>query len=65
VKCLGDNFNGACPECFDYATCGTRLVMTDVHRAVSAVVDTVSLADMNERSDFERQRLSSQLDFSI
>lgn len=65
VQCLADNFSGACPECSDYATCGTRLVMADVHKAVSSVVDTVTLADMLERSEFERQRLSKQLDFSI
>jgi len=65
VQCLADNFSGACPECSDYATCSTRLVMSDVHKAVTAVVDTVTLADMLQRSEFERQRLSQQLDFSI
>jgi DNA-binding IscR family transcriptional regulator len=39
--------------------------MADVHNAVSSVLDTVTLADMLERSEFERQRLSKQLDFSI
>jgi Rrf2 family protein len=65
VQCLSNNSSGACPECSDYATCGTRLVMADVHKAVSSIVDTVTLADMLERSEFERQRLSKQLDFSI
>src|SRR5512138_3688325 len=65
VQCLSENSSGACPECSDYATCGTRLVMSDVHKAVSAILDTVTLADMIERSEFERQRLSKQLDFSI
>jgi Rrf2 family protein len=65
VQCLTENASGACPECFDAATCGTRLVMADVHKAVSAIIDTVTLADMVERSEFERQKLSSQLDFTI
>jgi len=47
------------------ATCATRLVMADVQKAVSAIIDTVTLADMIERSEFARQRLSKQLDFSI
>ena len=65
VQCLAENSPGACPECSDHATCGTRLIMADVHKAVSAVVDTVTLADMLERSEFERQKLSRHLDFSI
>jgi len=65
VQCLSENASGACPECQDAATCATRLVMADVQKAVSAIIDTVTLADMIERSEFERQRLSKQLDFSI
>ena len=65
VQCLSENASGACPECQDLATCATRLVMGDVQKAVSSIVDSVTLADMIERSDFERQRLSRQLDFSI
>ena len=65
VQCLSENASGACPECHDFATCATRLVMADVQKAVSAIVDTVTLADMIERSEFERQRLSQQLDFTI
>lgn len=65
VQCLTENASGACPECQDFATCATRLVMSDVQKAVSAIVDSVTLAEMIERSEFERQRLSRQLDFSI
>jgi len=65
VQCLAENAAGACPECQDMATCATRLVMADVQKAVSAIIDTVTLADMIERSEFARQRLSKQLDFSI
>lgn len=65
VQCLSKNSTGACPECQEIATCATRLVMADVQKAVSAIIDNVTLADMIERSEFERQRLSKQLDFSI
>lgn len=65
VQCLSDNATGACPECHDLATCATRLVMADVQKSVSVVIDNVTLADMIERSEFERQRLSKQVDFSI
>jgi Rrf2 family protein len=65
VQCLSENASGSCPECSDLATCATRLVMADVQKAVSAIVDNVTLADMLERTEFERQRLSMQVDFSI
>jgi Rrf2 family protein len=65
VQCLSESTSGPCPECHDVATCATRLVMSDVYVAVTNVIDRVTLADMIERSEFERQRLSRQLDFSI
>lgn len=65
VQCLSETSSGTCPECSDAATCATRLVMADVQKAVSSVIDTVTLADMIERSEFERQRLSQQMDFTI
>jgi hypothetical protein len=39
--------------------------MADVHVAISSVLDTVTLADMLERSEFERQKRSQLLDFAI
>lgn len=65
VQCLSEQTQGGCPECSDKATCGIRLVMADVQRALTSVLDTVTLADMLERSEFERQKLSQQLDYSI
>lgn len=65
VQCLGEQTQGSCPECTDKATCGIRLVMADVQQAVASVVDTVTLAEMLERSAFERQKLSRHLDYSI
>jgi Rrf2 family protein len=65
VQCLSEQSQSPCPECSDKPTCGIRLVMVDVQRALASVLDTVTLADMLERSEFERQRLSQQLDYSI
>jgi len=65
VQCLGSSSSPACPECSDKATCGTRLVMSEVHDAVTAILDSVTLADMLQRSEFERQKLSQQIDFAI
>lgn len=65
VPCLSETSSGTCPECSDAATCATRLVMADVQKAVASIIDTVTLADMIERSEFERQKLSQQLDYAI
>jgi Rrf2 family protein len=65
VQCLSPASTGPCPECVDGPTCGTRLVMADVQKAVSSVIDTVTLADMVERSEFERQKLLQQMDYAI
>lgn len=65
VQCLTDQSLGTCPECGDKATCGIRLVMADAQQALASVYDAVTLADMIERSDFERQKLSQQLDYAI
>jgi DNA-binding IscR family transcriptional regulator len=65
VQCLGASPGDACPECTDKKTCGIRLVMTDVQEAMSSVLDKVTLADMLQRSEFERQKLSQQLDYAI
>lgn len=65
VQCLTEQSQGGCPECADRDTCGIRLVMVDVQLALTSVLDTVTLADMLERSEFERQRLSQQLDYTI
>jgi len=65
VQCLSDPTSDACPECSDKPTCGTRLIMSDVYAAVTSILDSVTLADMLQRSEFERQKLTQQLDFSI
>jgi Rrf2 family protein len=65
VPCLGDTSAVKCTECADMGTCGTRLVMSDVKRAVSSVLDRTTLADMIERSDIERRKSLKLLDYAI
>lgn len=65
VPCLSGNFSGSCPECMDGEACSIRLVMADVQQAVSSIIDTVTLSDMIQRSEFERQRRAGQPDFTI
>jgi Rrf2 family protein len=65
VQCLGETTSAACPECADSETCGIKLVMADVQKAMSSVLDTVTLADMVQRSEFERQKRTQTLDYAI
>lgn len=65
VPCLSETSPATCPECPDQATCGIRLVMAEVHGAISAVLDTVTLADMLQRSEFERLKQQQIVDFAI
>ncbi len=65
VQCLSETAHASCPECGDEDTCGIRLVMADVSQAVSSVLDTVTLADMLQRSEFERQKRQQVVDFAI
>jgi Rrf2 family protein len=65
VQCLSESANASCPECTDEDTCGIKLVMADVGKALSSVLDSVTLADMLQRSEFERQRRRQVVDFTI
>ncbi len=65
VPCLGDGNPVKCAECSDLGTCGIRLVMADVKKAVSSVLDQTTLADMIERSELERKRSLKLLDYTI
>jgi Rrf2 family protein len=65
VQCLSETNYAHCDECNDERTCGIRLVMIDVNKALSNVLDSLSLADMIERSEMERNRQANILDFSI
>ena len=65
VQCLSDTSYTRCEECSDESSCGTRLVMADVKKAVASVLDNVSLADMLERSENERRKNAKVIDFAI
>jgi len=65
VQCLSQTNYAPCEECDDEATCGIRLVMVDVNKALSEVLDGLTLADMVERSETARVRRANVLDFSI
>lgn len=65
LQCLSASVQAACPECVDEDTCGIKLVMADAERALSSVLDSVTLADMLQRSEFERQRRAQVVDFAI
>lgn len=65
LQCLSESAHASCPECDDEDTCGIKLVMADVDRALSSVLDTTTLADMLQRSEFERQKKQQVVDFAI
>lgn len=45
--------------CPDEATCGLRLVMSDVRNAISNILDHTSLADVAKRQESVRQLLNT------
>ena len=65
VSCLGETNPVRCEECDDEASCGIRLVMADVQSAMNSVLDTVTLAEMVERSEAARLAGRKLVDYSI
>lgn len=65
LQCLSQSAPASCPECIDEDTCGIKLVMADVEKALASVLDSTTLADMIERSEFERQKRQQVVDFAI
>lgn len=65
VQCLNESAAQGCDECGDPSSCGIRLVMSDVLQALSAVLETATLADMIERSENAERAKSKIVDFSI
>lgn len=65
VPCLSDGAAVKCPECAEMASCGIRLVMAEVKQAVCGVLDRTTLAEMLDRSEQERQKLSKLVDYAI
>ncbi len=65
VQCLSTTNYARCEECGDEETCGIRLVMVDVDSALSRVLDTLTLADMLDRSENARNVRANVVDFAI
>jgi len=65
VPCLSDTNYAHCDECYDEATCGIKLVMTDVNNVLTSILDSLSLADMLDRSQDACKRRENVLDYSI
>lgn len=65
VQCLSTTNYAHCEECQDEATCGIRLTMSDVNIALTNVLEGLTLADMIERSEAERNKLKNVVDFNI
>ncbi len=65
VPCLAEANGGKCDECEDVDSCGIRLVMADVQSALNSVLDTVTLAEMVERSEAARLAGQKVVDYSI
>ncbi len=65
VQCLSQTNYTQCDECHDEQSCGIRLVMVDVNTALANVLDSLTLADMLERSETARNKQANIVDFSI
>lgn len=65
VQCLSTTNYARCEECQDEATCGIRLTMADVNVTLSTVLDSLTLADMVERSEAARNKIQNVVDYSI
>lgn len=64
LPCLSD-VHSTCPECGDDDVCGIKLVMAEAEKALSSVLDSTTLADMLQKSEFERQKRQQVVDFAI
>ncbi len=51
VPCVSKTDYAKCPECKNEISCGIRLVMQDLYKAMSGVLDNASLSDTLERSE--------------
>jgi Rrf2 family protein len=65
LPCLADTNPVCCDECDDLETCGTRLVMAEVKRTVTATLEGLTLADIVARARDARARRRATPDFSI
>jgi Rrf2 family protein len=65
LACLNATNYSQCTDCNDMESCGIRLVMSDVHRALISVLDSALLSGMVERSDAIKNECNHIVDYSI
>jgi len=65
VQCLSETNYAKCDECSDEETCGIRLVMTDVNKSLVQTLNSLTLADIIERSANEKNKRANIMDYSI
>ena len=65
IQCLSKTNYARCEECNNEVTCGIRLTLADVNEALTSVMDTLTLADMLNRSEDERIKVLNVVDYSI
>lgn len=56
IRCVSQMAYESC-GCPDEATCGLRLVMSDVRNAIAGILDTTSLADVMKRQESLRNTI--------
>lgn len=65
VSCLSTTNYARCEDCQDEVTCGIRLTLVDVNSALTVVIDGLTVADMVERRDAERNKREKVVNYSI
>jgi len=64
VGCVSEKFYKPC-SCPNESHCAIRSVMTEVRTAILSVVETVSIADLCERSNHLRASSAEGIDYTI
>lgn len=59
IRCVSQMAYEPC-GCPDEQTCGLRLAMSDVRNAIANILDNTSLADITQRQNAIREKLSDQ-----
>jgi DNA-binding IscR family transcriptional regulator len=65
LSCLSKTKNSGCDDCVDESSCGIRLIRADVQHAVNDIMNSVTLADMLDRSEAAAQTQIKVFDYSI
>lgn len=65
VACVSKTAYSKCPECKNEVSCSIRLVMMDLHEAMSEVLDNATLSDALERSEIASREANGVLMYNI